>query len=83
MVAFGEMKEDELAFARNMLPVKKPLPARGRYHRWLKDGVYRVTSHPHNGRKPFVAGFVIKGGKVVQCAPIIAFHWGLTLICSK
>jgi len=31
----------------------------------MEDGVYRVET------KHFVAGFVIKDGKVVQCAPIL------------
>lgn len=31
----------------------------------MNDGLYRVET------KYFVAGFVIKNGKVVQCAPIL------------
>jgi hypothetical protein len=64
-------KEDPLAFARNMVAIHRPPFARGKWHRWPKDGVYQVRSHPHNGGKPFCAGFVIKNGRVTRCAPIL------------
>lgn len=38
----------------------------------MKDGLYRVVT------RYFVAGFVIEGGRVVRCAPILRRrieHW--------
>lgn len=32
----------------------------------MRDGLYRVTANS------FCAGFVVRGGRVVRCAPILA-----------
>ena len=46
----------------------------GRFH-WLKDGLYRVDTRvdrfgkrKHNG---ICAGFMVREGKIVRCAPVL------------
>src|SRR5262245_21209581 len=77
------MEQDELAFARSIVATKPPLKLaygnekgaqkRSPRKRWgqLKDGLYRVTTHPRNGKPPICAGFVVKENRIVRCAPIL------------
>jgi hypothetical protein len=60
---------DEMAFARDMVGLRRPLRLRGRWKR-PKDGLYRVVTR--RGRWPSrCGGFLVYKGRVRRCSPSI------------
>jgi hypothetical protein len=42
---------------------------------WLKDGLYRVTTRRNNQKEVLIcAGFMVREGKIVRCAPVLRRH---------
>jgi hypothetical protein len=80
-------RTDPIAFARDMVALRRPLRLRGRW-RPPKDGLYRVTTS-----KKVHGGFLIHRGRVTRASPYVrryihilamrnAEYWGDPFACE-
>jgi hypothetical protein len=60
-----ENRTDPIAFARDMVRLRRPLRLRGRW--WVpKDGLYRVATS-----RRVLGGFLVSRGRVLRASPYV------------